>query len=343
MKVLLSTNRNPAFDTITEYIERALKAEGHEVLFFNDGKRRLPGRIRNVLPALEKLDLALINRALEGEVHKFRPDVFLECGGERIHPDTVGRIRRLGILTTLWTIDPLRACDVRPARASAYDYVFCGGSEMIEALRGHSLIRAPVWLPFACEPTSQNRVDLSNQERRNCANEICFVGSLHAGLYPGRIRLLEALSDFKLAVYGPGAEDIPAGSPLKAHIRGGKTPPAVWTRLYSAADIVLCMHYHDPSGQVACYQASPRVFEALCCGTFLLVDRQPDVTALFEDGRHLVVFDDEKDLRDKAAFYLAHPRERAEIAAQGRELARSAHTYVERIRRLFSTLNGGQA
>jgi spore maturation protein CgeB len=103
------------------------------------------------------------------------------------------------------------------------------------------------------------------------------------------------------------------------------------------------MHYHDPSGQVACYQASPRVYEALSCGVFLLVDRQPDVTALFEDGKHLVVFDNKKDLRDKAAFYLAHPRERAEIAARGRELARSAHTYVERIRRIFSTLNGGRA
>jgi spore maturation protein CgeB len=338
-QVLFSTHRNPAFETITEYIERALKAEGHEVRFFNDGKRRVPGRIRGVLPALEKLDIALINRALEGSARRHPPEVLLECGGERILPETIERVRRLGILTVLWTIDPLRPGDARPERAQAYDHVFCGGTEMIEALRGRSLAHAPAWLPFACEPSSQSRVELPAEQRHGLQSEICFVGSLHASLYPGRTRLLEALCGFKLAVCGPGAEDIPASSPLKTHIRGGKTAPAVWTRLYSAADIVLCMHYRDPGGRVPCYQASPRVFEALSCGAFLLVDRQPDVTALFEDGKHLVVFDDEKDLKDKAAYYLAHPRERAEIAARGSGLARSAHTYVQRVRSMFAILS----
>jgi spore maturation protein CgeB len=340
MKVLFCGYRNPDFDTITEYIERALKAEGHEVFFYDDGRRRLPGRIRAFFPLLEKMDLALTNRGLMNAAIEHHAELLLECGTEGIEPATIARIRALGTVTALWTIDALRTGDLRPERARAYDYVFCGGAEMLEALRGKSLVHPPLWLPFACEPASQNRVDLSAEQRRDYASEVCFVGSLHAGLYPGRIRLLEALSGFKLLVCGPGAENIPVGSALKAHVRGGHTPPAIWTRLYSAADIVLCMHYRDPGGRLPCYQASPRVFEALSCGAFLLVDRQRDVIALFEDGKHLVIFDDEKDLKDKVAYYLAHPAQRAEIASQGRERARSAHTYVERIRRIFAVLSG---
>jgi len=78
-----------------------------------------------------------------------------------------------------------------------------------------------------------------------------------------------------------------------------------------------------PGGRLPCYQAKPAGLRGAFLRAFLLVDRQRDVIALFEDGKHLVIFDDEKDLKDKVAYYLAHPAQRAEIASQGRERARS--------------------
>ncbi|MFT7538775.1 MAG: hypothetical protein ACI9F2_000926, partial [Lysobacterales bacterium] len=54
MKILISGYRNPKFETITEYIEKAVATLGHEVVFFDDWNFSVPtpGRIQKILPFL---------------------------------------------------------------------------------------------------------------------------------------------------------------------------------------------------------------------------------------------------------------------------------------------------
>jgi spore maturation protein CgeB len=330
VKVILSTNRNPHFITIAEYINDAFRSSGCETSFFDNSKFIIPGRIREKVRHLHRADLKRMNARLIPLIKSFKPDLFVEAGGHRILPETVEAIGEQGIKTALWTIDP--PIDFEPVlkAASHYDFVFTGGSEAYDILKEEG-IKNLYWLPFACDPDFHKPQSLTEDEKNLYGADIAFVGSVHPELYPFRVELLEAISDFNLAVWGPGSTEIPQGSPLKKHIRGEKTPADTWTKIYSASKMVLCMHYRDRSDKIPCHQASPRVYEALACGAFLLVDAQRDVHASFKDREDLVIFRDRGELRDLLKYYLERPEERLEIAEKGRRTAIEKHTYRHRI------------
>ena len=331
MKIFFSTARNPHFNTITEYVERALRAAGCEVSFFDDRDFLLPGRLRK--GALERLDLAFLNRKLRAALKRETPDVMLECGGERIKPRTLDYARNAGIKSVLWTIDAVKdLSDPRIEAASSYDYVFCGGTEMLHFLAGRRLRQPPQWLPFACDPRLHAPVPQSAGAAQGA--DAVFVGSLHGDLYGRRLDFLRAASQAcKLALWGPGSEKL--AQPLRGCVRGGETMPEQWTRIYSDAPITLCVHYQDPAGKLPCHQASPRVFEAMACGAFVLCDAQADALKLFQDGRHLAFFSSTGELREKIAYYLAHEPERKAIAQAGREEVLARHTYACRVDRIL--------
>jgi len=77
------------------------------------------------------------------------------------------------------------------------------------------------------------------------------------------------------------------------------------------------------------YSVSPRCYEVMGCGGFLLTDSRPELLELFEDGKDLVVFEGADDLSDKVRYYLGHERERERIALSGLR-AVANHTYEAR-------------
>jgi len=334
VKVLLSSYRNPHFITITEYIESAFNRVGCQTLFFDNRAFIIPGRIRDRIPYLNKLDLKMINRKLISVINSFKPDLFLEAGGHRILPETVNQIKKDGIKAALWTIDLPRDFAAIKKAAPHYDFVFTGGSEAYDILKEMG-IKNLHWLPFACDPDFHKPVKLTDKERRNYSSDVCFVGSGWEKLYSNRRRLLENLIDLNLGIWGPGWETLPDDSPLKKFVRGKHTRPEEWIKIYSASKIAVCIHYHDPSGKVPCYQASPRVYEVLACGAFLMVDAQRDVLTLFKDREELVVFRDIDELRRLLQYYLKRPEERKKIAENGRKTVLNGHTYRHRVEEIL--------
>ena len=335
MKILFSGYHNPHYETVTEYMERALRALGHEVVVYDDRRHVIPGRIRSRIGWLQRLDLERINRRLVETARREAVDAVMVTGGDRILAETVDRVRSMGIVTVLWTTDPPKGRVPHLEAAPCYHHIFCQGSEFVDLLRENGT-NAARWLPVGCEPASHHPVELTEVERRVWGSDVVFVGS-H---YPEREALFEALADFDLALWGPGWENLREGSPLKGRVRKAHTVPSEWLRIYCASRIVLATHYRDPCGLFAVHQASPRVFEVMACGAFLITDRQRDIFSLFGDGEHLVGFDDAEDLRRKIRYYLDHPAERRAVAARGFEETRARHTYVHRLADLMAAING---
>ncbi len=335
MKTLLSGHHNPHFPTITEYIEAAIRNVGHELVIFEDRQHTIPGRIRKLFPILNRFDLKTINRRMLLLAQETKLDVAIVTGGHRVFPETVKSLRDRGVVCILWTIDP--PLNFRPILnvAPFYDQIFCQGTEGIELLEGAG-IRGARWLPMACDPDWHYPLECSPFERESYGSDVVFVGSY----YPERAKLFERLSGLDLAIWGPGWDSLNGHSPLHRCIRGAHTMPGEWLKIYSASKIVLATHYQDPQGRFPVYQASPRVFEALACGAFVICDRQRDVFSLFEEGTHLVSFHDSDDLVEKVKYYLEHPAERSAIAARGRTECLAKHTYVHRIQDLLSIIAG---
>jgi spore maturation protein CgeB len=336
--ILFAGHHNPWYRTVTEYIEEAISSLGHDLIVLDEGRHVIPGRIRRRVRALEDLDLEWFNAQVISRARDVRPDIAILAGGERILPKTVRRLKDMRIVTVLWTIDAPGNFQPVLRAAPFFDHIFCQGTEAIEILESAG-IRGAAWLPMGCDPRHHYREALTNGEEGIYRHDVVFVGSR----YPVRERFFEALSEFDLAVWGSGWDRLPPGSALESRVRGFHTPPEVWRKIYGTSKIVLAPHFKAPGESFPVYQASPRIFEALACGAFVICDGQKDVLSLFEDGRHLVVARDPGEMREKVRYYLDHPAERERIAAQGREVVLSRHTYGERLRELFSCLHARQS
>ena len=312
MRILLSGYHNPHYWTVTEYIERAIGALGHELAVFDDGTRFIPGRLRDRSRWMERVDRAWLNRRLQDFTRRIRPDVLLVLGGELVEPGTVHLSKAEGAAAILWTIDAPWNFEPVLRAAPFYDHVFCQGTEAIELLHA-SGIEGARWLPMACDPECHRHPGQDGGENEEPGHGVVFVGS-H---YPVREQLFAGLAGSDFAFWGPGWEKLPKSSPLRMHWQGAHTAPPAWIRIYGASRIVLAVHYRDPAGRFPVYQASPRVFEAMACGAFVLSDRQRDVLDLFREGEHLACFDDAAELAEKVRYYLDNPEERERIARQG--------------------------
>lgn len=345
MKILFCGYRNPKFVNTTVYREKALRELGHEVVFFNDRDFMVPGRMAKAFPYLAGLDVKMLNRRLAGAARREKPDLLIVTGGQGIFPETVQEIKKTGAGAVLRTTDPPVIHDKPTAvprdfravvkAAPAYDHVFCAGTEAVRIMRD-SGIEKVTWLPYSCDPDHHRPVELGRDDLAKYARDAVFVGAF----YPNRARVLEAVSDMDIGVWGPNWGRLEKGSPLRCKAFEARMNYDEWVKIYSAAAIVMVIHFDD--GKTACNQASPKLFEALACGCFVLVDGQLDARTLFRDGEQLVFFKDGRDLREKALYYLDHPELRAEIAAKGRREVLEKHTYRHRMEELISVWSRGR-
>lgn len=333
MRVLFSSNRNPHFETFTEYIEKAFEEKGCETLFFENRGFIIPGRIRDRVKYVHQWDLRRLNTRLVDIARVYKPDLFLEAGGWNILTDTIDVMRYMGTKTALMNIDPPIIFEPIIKAAPHYDFIFTQGTEAYEILKNIH-IKNLYWLPFACDPDFHKPVELSTEEVQRYGCDICFVGS-GGEMYSQRRKFLEQLIDFNLGIWGPGWETLPSKSPLRKFIRGGQTRPKEWIKIFSASKIVFHSHYKDPSGKVPCNHAAPRVYEALACGAFLVVDKQKDVLSLFNPGEDLAIFDNVDELREIIPYYLDHPDEARMMAENGRRKVLASHTYRHRIEEIL--------
>lgn len=83
---------------------------------------------------------------------------------------------------------------------------------------------------------------------------------------------------------------------------------------------------------------SLRVFDVLACHGFLLTAWQPEIVELFEEGKELIVFSCEEEMKDKISFFLSHDSERIKIAEKGYEHILSEHTYERRIEKMLTQI-----
>jgi spore maturation protein CgeB len=82
-----------------------------------------------------------------------------------------------------------------------------------------------------------------------------------------------------------------------------------------------------------------RIFEGAAAGALVLTDAVANgLGELFRLGEEIVVFDDDADLLAKVDHFLAHPDERASIAAAGQRRVLAEHTYAHRVDRLLQVV-----
>ena len=84
---------------------------------------------------------------------------------------------------------------------------------------------------------------------------------------------------------------------------------------------------------------SQRVFDVMASGGFMISNYQEELEELFDIGREIVIFHDEKELMELVEYYMTHDDEREAIARHGQEKVFSMHNYKKRFRMLMSIVD----
>jgi len=85
-----------------------------------------------------------------------------------------------------------------------------------------------------------------------------------------------------------------------------------------------------------------RYTETLACGGFLLADKPEDLESVgFEDGKHLVLYTDIKDFKEKVKYYMnpKHDSERQKIEKTGMKIVRENHSCKKRVEQMTKIIN----
>lgn len=78
-----------------------------------------------------------------------------------------------------------------------------------------------------------------------------------------------------------------------------------------------------------------RIWDILAAGGFVLSNYQTEIPEYFEIGKDLEVFTSERELLEKIEYYLAHEKEREEIARNGYQKAKEQYSLEQRINQML--------
>lgn len=336
MKILLCASNNPRFIELGGYVERALKFLGHRCEKFDFRQFVLPSAIRYRSYFLNKWDLNRLNRSLIKKAAEYRPDILFVIQGQTLFPETISTIkRRFEPMAINWFQDYPKDFEISLKLAPVFNHFFMNDSYGVQYHRnlGNKNVK---WLPFACDPQIHRPLNLTDGEKETYSADVVFVGSMNEF----RAKALEKLRDFNLAIWGSGWQRLPKNSPLKRFARGGSLIPYEWVKVFNASKIVFNYigSYNMPSYLEENNMVNMRLFEALGCKAFQLVDCKKDVLTLFVDREDLVCFKDDDEPKDLVKYYLVHSEERKRISENGYRKVLEKHTYIHRMKEVFSYL-----
>lgn len=332
MKIVYVRSYFSRFKTLYDYLEEALQRAGHEVYPFDYRAYGIPARIRKYNKYIEDVGLYKINHDFTRLVEEVRPDMLLMLHGFTIHASTLRSMKeKYGMITVNWLCDYPREFEIACHYASLFDHFLVSGTDALRRLRlaGHKNVHL---FPFACEPLYHKPIELSAAEGEQLCSDVCFVGSM----YPGRMRMLEKISDFNIAIWGPRWNEVADDFPLYHLVRGGSLDVDGWVSVYAATKIAL-----NNISSFAPYvdnMMNTRLFEILACRKLQLVDTRDDVLMYFTSGDELVCYSSIDELRSQIVYYLNHPEKAQEIAESGYRKVMQLHTYDHRVRELMDII-----
>ena len=207
----------------------------------------------------------------------------------------------------VWNSDTHLGYEYRLNKSRDADYVFCAQKRACDEMIADG-VKNPIWLPHAVEPLAYPKFNLASKK-----DDVCFVGHVNS---KNRLDALDALfMNFPNFYYGQKLFN-------EAAVK------------FAESKIVFNIHMLD--------DINMRDFEAMATGSFLLTNHIPTIEELFIDEHDLVLYRDEKEMVEKARYYIEHNEKREEIAQAGYEKVIKNHTILHRVEKMLDVVLGGK-
>lgn len=203
-----------------------------------------------------------------------------------------------------WASDTHLGFDYRIHTARNFDLAFVAQKDAVAGFASAGV--SATWLPHAVEPRAYNdaadTTGTKPYEFLAKKYDVCFIGHVNS---PNRVDALDRVfREFPNFFYGQKLFNQAA-------------------QKYAESKIVFNIAMKN--------DVNMRCFEALGSKSFLLTDRIQSIEELFEDGKHLVLYDNLDDMVEKARYYISHDDERRKIAEEGYRHVIAHHTFKQRV------------
>jgi spore maturation protein CgeB len=323
VKIILAVPGHLKTVPMNDYVFWTLKSMGHEVHRFDFGNRGLKGRL------LKRLSRQAFQRSLQQSLlrllEEVRPDALLAVFGMDLPGELVAAVRQRRVTTICWWLNDPFQLGRSLAQAPYYDYYFTNARGCLPRYREAGVKRV-FYLPVGCYPEVHRRLGTPGADY-----EVAFAGDWS----PGREEILCLLArDFRVGIWGPWKKHLDLHSPLqRCLVKDGFFTPEEMTGIFHRAHVVLNIHTWFGKWD---FGLNPRVFEACGCGAFQVCDFKEEIPEHYEPGTEIVLYRAIPELKERLAYYLAHPREREEIARQGHRRTHRDHTYRQRLAELLA-------
>jgi len=251
------------------------------------------------------VDLRALRRRLPAD---YRPDLFVWIDQHR-HNVPVNLEALECPTVALFGDTHLGDIRSRMEYGRAYDHVFLSFNRHHIPLFRQAGCRNVAWSPAACDPVLHRRIPTPK------IYPVSFVGGTHPFLHGERVRLIQYLRSRGVNVYVDCRvlEDM--------------------ALIFSRSRIVLNGSIGD--------DLNLRVFETLGTGSLLVTNRLSPASGLeelFQDRRHLVLYENREHLLDLLHYYLEHEDEAERIAEAGHREVLARHTYDHRVEEIVCTV-----
>lgn len=149
-------------------------------------------------------------------------------------------------------------------------------------------------------------------------------------MYEQKVKMIQALSDFNVQIYGNG--------PWEKYIKG-KVKHAGSCNVVESVEIMnkakISLHCHPMQLALGIHE---RILNASAVSTFSLVSDTPSIKAEFGDSFGYFNHSNFDDIADKALFYLSNEDERLKMAQQAYNITKERHTWASRAKSIMEII-----
>ncbi len=277
--------------------------------------------------------LNFISEIIFYTIEEFKPDILFGVAQSPINHKILNYCKDKGILKIFWFMEDYKLFTYWKEFAPYYDYYFVIQKDNFFKELKRIGVKNYYYLPVAAEPTIHKPVKLSKEEEKYYGSTLSFVG---AGYYNRRIFFRNLLNyDFK--IWGSDWEGETVLNELIQQ-NGRRVSPEEYVKIFNASLININLHSStyfpgiDPEGDFV----NPRTFEISATNSIQVVDRRKYLPELYKEGEEILVYSSIQELKSLIDDIIKNPDKYKKIAEKGYLKTLENHTYLHRIKEMFS-------
>lgn len=281
-----------------------------------------------------------LNENIESYIKYFRPEILFVFKGQAVRGRTIRGARQRGTTCLNYFPDfsPWIHGKELPNALKEFDYVFTTKKSWgVETARSLNIKRM-IHVPHGYDPEVHYCRNLSAADLARFKCEICYVGNYCPWKEEILHELLKLSPRLDIRVWGPNWIKHCRSELVRRSAMGETLYGSDYAKALSACKIALGFHFGQVDSRVKRDQVSTRTFEIPACGTFMIHERNEEISTFFEEDKEIACFSTPSELAEKIDFYLSNPNERTQMARRAHERCVPNYSYDQRVRDILSIL-----